>query len=103
MTARILRELGYLVASRRHEGGPGDILAWTPQVPKGKGTSLVDVPPLLVEVKNTALPFSKLGPIQRRDLLMAEEDYGVEAMLCWWPRGFRHCFWVPTDDWPPTT
>lgn len=104
LTAAYLRSAGYLVASRRHEPGPGDLLAWTPHVAPNGGRRLVEVPPLLVEVKNTGRgPFQELTPPDRRDLLMAEEDYGVEPILCWWPPSSSlGPFWIPAEDWPPT-
>jgi hypothetical protein len=100
-TMRALTEAGYMVASRRHVGGPGDVLAWTPHVAPTNGRKLVEVPPLLVEVKNTDWPSMK--PQARRDMLMAAEDWGVEPMLCWWPpNSSLGPFWIPAEDWLPT-
>lgn len=101
-TAGVLRAAGHLVASRRHEAGPGDLLAWTPNVPLNGGRRLVDVPPLLIEVKHTLQPFGHFGGVDRRDMLQAAEDYGVEPILAWWPPGSRILIWIPPEEWPRT-
>lgn len=93
-----LREAGYLIASRRHEPGPGDELGIRP----GEIA-------LLVEVKGVkAGPFGgDFSPEDRRAMLAL---YFVEPMLAWrfqyqekpggrWLWGIA---WMPPDDWPPS-
>src|SRR6476659_2019332 len=84
LVASIGRELGYLVCSRRHEGGAGDQL-WLP--PWTDPTPLVPEVPLLIEVKATAKPWDKFRTLDRSDLLSTAAVYGCEAMLAWKPPG----------------
>lgn len=91
--AAVLRKQGYLVASLRHEFGAGDLLGVSPN---GHG-------PLLVEVKGTMdLPWrSTWGPEQRRLMLTAAVQWGVEPILAWWPPHLvGGPIWVPADEWP---
>lgn len=91
-----LREAGYLVASRRHEPGPGDELGVRP----GEIA-------LLVETKATKdLPWrSDFGPAERKAMTSV---YFVEPILAWRIRyqvpGERRwqwgTCWLPPEDWP---
>ena len=103
--AALLIEAGYLLASRRHFGGAGDLLAVDPLA--GDGCSFA---PLLIEVKATAaIPWQAgsdhFGPARRRELIEAAEVWGVEPMLAWAPPGMPRgeaggVFWIPVDEWP---
>ena len=96
--AIFLRDLGYLVASRRHIGGAGDLLCievddefWPPS-------------PLLVEVKtNGSSPFATFAPQDRANLLSTAEQYGCEPLLMWWPTPSVGPFCIPAEDWPLLT
>lgn len=100
--AAVLRELNYAVASRRHEAGPGDILA----VP----LAVREQRPLLVEVKaTTGLPWassSHFGPVDRGALLLAGDCWDCEPMLAWLPPWLQkrgepaRVIWLPDDEWP---
>lgn len=125
-----LRELGYLVASLRHVGGPADLLA-VPKAPSGlrivsptgnrtvtvepgmaypvtgsppESVRFIDPPkPLLVEVKGTKdYPWrSTWGPDARALMIEAGVTYGVEPILAWWPPSLRGGpIWLPVEDWP---
>lgn len=96
--ANVLRDLGYLVSSRRHLGGAGDLLAiaalWDLSAPYRQ--------PLLIEVKGTTgVPWasSAFGPADRADLLITAELHGCEPMLAWWPPNLG-LVWLPAEDWP---
>lgn len=94
--AIFLRDLGYLVASRRHIGGAGDLVAW-------KEDADISAPagPLLIEVKtNKAGPFATFTIRDRIDLLLTARQYGCEGLLCWWPTPAVGPFWIPAEDWP---
>lgn len=94
--ASALRELGYLVSSRRHEAGAGDLLA----LPVWRHVHCL---PLLVEVKGTTdLPWrSNWGPDDRAQMIEAGVRYRLEPMLAWWPPGLRGGpVWLPISDWP---
>ncbi|MGH2761427.1 MAG: hypothetical protein ACRDLD_02415 [Thermoleophilaceae bacterium] len=88
----MLRAAGYLVASRRHEGGAGDHLAIHPVHS-----------PLLVETKGTGdLPWrSTFGPLARQALTQTADAFGAEPLMAWWPPGLK-CgpIWLPAEDWP---
>jgi hypothetical protein len=97
--AQVLRDAGYMVASRRHEPGPGDLLAWRVML-TWAGSFL---PPLLVEVKGTLDPpwRSTWGAARRREMLEAKITHGVEPILAWWPPYLRGGpIWLPPEDWP---
>jgi hypothetical protein len=102
--ARILRELGYLVASLRHVGGPADLLA-LPGQPEDQlaGFNIYWEPdiPLLVEVKGTTdYPWaSSWGPSRRAEMIEAGVKWNVEPVLAWWPPNHGP-IWLPVEDWP---
>jgi hypothetical protein len=101
--ARLLERFGYLVASRRHFGGAGDLLAWRP-VSLFAADNGETSRPLLIEVKATVcVPWhsaSHFGPAQRADLFGAAEDYDVEPLLAWVPPYLGGVVWCPVEDWP---
>ena len=90
-----LEDAGYLVASRRHIGGAGDILAVIPR-PKLKPT----VAALLVEVKtNGSSPFATFYPPDRAELIATAIEYQCTPLLCWTPSAST-IFYIPEDEWP---
>ena len=92
-----LEDLGYLVSSRRHVGGAGDLLAIQGDV----GVWFLDQGrPLLIEVKTSARAFSSFPPADRNALLETAHEYGCEPLLCWWPTEECGPFWIEASDWP---
>lgn len=105
--AEVLRDLGYLVASRRHEPGPGDHLAVYPGLGQHLSSrALFRYRPLLVETKGTVqVPWSAggdcFGPDERAALIHAGLEWNVEPVLAWWPPSLRGGpIWLPVEDWP---
>jgi hypothetical protein len=93
--AIFLRDLGYLVSSRRHIGGAGDLLCIDPF--EGYWPQA----PLLVEVKSDkAGPFATFLPTDREAMSDVALVYGCEPLLCWWPTPTVGPFWIPADEWP---
>ena len=93
--ATYLRDLGYLVASRRHIGGAGDLLAVDP----GHEDGWHD--PLLCEIKSDkAGPFATFTPLDRAEMLFTARQYGCEPLLVWWPTPSMGPFWITPDEWP---
>jgi hypothetical protein len=90
--ARLLQSHGYLVASLRHYGCPGDMLALHP-----------DHRPLVVEVKGTKdFPWNDykgFGRPRRQELADIGESHGAEVLLCWWPP-YHGPFWIEPSEWP---
>lgn len=87
--ARLLESEGWLVGSRRHIGGAGDLLA----VKAG-------CIPRLVEVKSTkAGPWMHFRWKDRADMLETAMEMRVEAWLLWWPAQ-RDPKWLPAAEWP---
>lgn len=88
--AQIMQRDGWLVASRRHIPGAGDLLA----VHRTRGIRLI-------EVKSTAQgPYERFGPADRKAMRLAAYEVGALAWLAWWPpRG--PLLWLREDEWPP--
>lgn len=101
MVADGLRKNGYLVASMRHVGGPGDLLACAPL-----DTARMYRPrPLLIEVKGTKdfpwLDYKGFGRPRRQEMIDAGVEWNVEPILAWWPPHLRGGpIWLPASDWP---
>jgi hypothetical protein len=84
------REFGYLVSSRRHEGGPGDQL-W-------RGSSPTD---LLIEVKAGRDPWENFRPADRDAMIEAGARYNVTPLLAFVIHvKRREVMWIPVEDWP---
>ena len=97
-----LEDADYLVASRRHIGGAGDLLAVGEMTWDSVGWEGVDVetwPILLIEVKSSARAFSSFPPADRTALLETAREYGCEPLLCWTPSAGT-IFYIPEDEWP---
>jgi hypothetical protein len=91
--ARDLTEKGFLVSSRRHAPGAGDILAVQRQsVP-------LTWDPLLVEVKATdAGPYAGFPPEDRTLMRETGFHFNLEPVLAW-VCGER-IFYIAESDWP---
>ena len=78
-----------MVASRRHRGGAGDLLAFHPARR-----------PWLIECKATTRgPFAGFPPADREALIAYSERNGLVAMLAWrTPEG--EIRWVPKEGFP---
>ena len=88
--ANELAEAGWLVGSRRHITGPGDLLAVYP----GRV-------PLLIEVKTTSYgPFDRFGPEARKALQTAAADSGALAILAWRKPGMPTWKMLAAGSWP---
>jgi hypothetical protein len=108
-----LTALGYLVGSRRHIAGPGDLLAvgtlpglrvWgsSLELPRPP-TSTKSGQALLVEVKaTTTVPWasSNFSPEDRLAMTTAAAIWDVEPILAWRPPGVGATIWLPPEDWP---
>lgn len=82
--ARRLEDRGWIVGSRRHIGGAGDLLAVRAESPGAGSTGYVAV--RLIEVKSTAGgPWERFGPAARAELVAAALRAGASAELWWWP------------------
>jgi Holliday junction resolvase len=89
-SARLLEGEGYVVASRRHTSGPGDLLA-------------VDGvhAPVLAEVKvGKSSPYENFRSHDRQAMREYAEAFNLEAVLLFWPpRAHRHRV-IPEEEWP---
>jgi len=96
-----LEDAGYLVASRRHIGGAGDLLAieWPYSGMNRSGGRYGYRQPLLIEVKTSARAFSSFSLVDRSALLETAHEYGCEPLLCWTPSAGT-IFYIPEDEWP---
>ena len=83
-----LEEQGWGVGSRRHVGGPGDLLA----------VSLTEV--RLIEVKSTLRPYSHFHPADRAAMIEFGKLIGADPWLYWWPKGRGTWEEIPPADWP---
>lgn len=91
--ARALEDDGYLVGSRRHIGGAGDLLA-AKLYPESGLLAL-----LLIEVKSTIGPYDHFGPKDRRAMIRAADKVQADPLLYWWPKGGRLRI-IGREDWP---
>lgn len=102
--AHVLQDDGWLVASRRHIGGAGDLLATRPRsetIMVDRTSLLITEPELwLIEVKSTVNgPYENFRPADRQALRDLAMEYGAQAYLAWWPP--RHGLQlIHSSDWP---
>ena len=89
-----LQERGYVVGSRRHVGGAGDLLA----VHESLSSTLI-------EVKTTAGgPWERFGPVARHDLYTTATRVRARPCLAWAPRGDLAALrFIYAEDWPSET
>lgn len=91
--AKWLESLGYIVGSRRHRKGGGDLIAWKP------GT-LGTYELLLVECKRTKRPY--LSPAERESLIDTARKFDATPRLAWaaGPESRIHLIGPDDDRWP---
>lgn len=91
LTAKLLSEDGWLVASRRHIGGAADLLAIKP-----------NHRPRLVEVKCRRELYSGSGfsRADRAALIAEAERFDAEPLCAWWKPRAREPVWLGVGDWP---
>jgi hypothetical protein len=107
-TARILESFGYLVASRRHVGGAGDLVAILLGDTVEVRNRLEPLPPitrgLLVEVKRgTGNPWENFRHGDRIAMVEAGFLYRLTPLLAYWPwspSANKHPIWLEQSDWP---
>jgi Holliday junction resolvase len=92
--AREGQEHGYLVASLRHFGCPGDQL-WL--CPDGKWRP---EKPLLIEVKSTPEPWMQFRREDRAALIAAALQFGCEPLLALIAPGLGGVAYLSPEDWP---
>jgi hypothetical protein len=106
-TAKWLEERGCLVASRRHTGGAGDLIAvhYDPNAPYSTGMSGRPVTTVwLIEVKaNEGSPFMNFRGADRLSLVATAKAVGAEPYLAHWPRGMDAPDLIHYTDWPGRT
>ena len=82
---------GWVVGSRRHIGGAGDLLA----------VSTITRRSMLVEVKTTSRgPWADFGPADRKAMSGAASSIGARAYLVWWPTTHEQPEWIAEELWP---
>jgi hypothetical protein len=80
---------GYVVGSRRHVAGPGDLVAWK-----------CDRPPLLVECKRgSGSPYENFRPGDRAALRDYAAARGLVPLLAWRKDRGRLAF-IDAAEWP---
>jgi Holliday junction resolvase len=97
-----LAERNFLVASRRHIAGAGDVLAVRAlamaRLPSGAHKPMHEV--WLLEVKTTAGgPYERFGPKDRAAMLETAQKAGAAPLLAWRPPKKEWKFIGP-DEWP---
>lgn len=89
-----LEEQGWIVGSRRHRGGAGDLLAarWGGDL----GHAL-----WLIEVKSTAGgPYERFGPQDRREMIEAARKVFAQPVLAYWPPRAKTPTFIHEENWP---
>jgi hypothetical protein len=95
-----LKDEGWLVASRRHDPGPGDLLAVRLDAEQTRHWGRIVHGVWLIEVKGTADgPWRNFSKAARREMLEFALDHGAEAVMAWWPPGGQLRF-IHSLDWP---
>jgi Holliday junction resolvase len=98
---RLMEELetdGWLVGSRRHVTGPGDILAMRFGLfSMGGGSTCIG---RLIEVRTCRqLPTDSMEPEELHSLSVAARRSGVSPWIAWSPPGSRAFSWLCERDW----
>ncbi len=94
--ARALEDEGWLVASRRHIGGAGDLLAIRDESQPLGGTEM-----RLIEVKSTVSPYAHFLPLDRKAMREAAAKVPeLTAWLYWWPKGRGEWVEICSRVWP---
>lgn len=87
MVAKQLEAAGWIVGSRRHIAGPGDLLA------------VNQTRRWLIECKATKGPWDHFGPTDRSVMAEYCEIRGLTAMLAL-ALPEKQIRWIPKDRWP---
>jgi hypothetical protein len=89
----LLQADGWLVGSRRHIGGVGDVLAVK--------VDAFGLEALLIEVKASSAPYMNFRRRDRAELAgYCAEREGITPLLAWWaPRAKSHKL-IGEDEWP---
>lgn len=88
-TAALLAEDGWVIASRRHIGGCGDLLAVrTGEIPR------------LIEVKASATPWMNFRRPDRIAMRAYAAVNRLDAQLAWWAPRAKTPVYFGTDQWP---
>jgi hypothetical protein len=103
--AEILQDEGWVVGSRRHIGGPGDLLAvildGDVQAFDHDGSPIAFAEIKLIEVKSTAKSaYERYGRKARAELLEMATSIGAEAELWWWPPRRPEPMRIRSAMWP---
>lgn len=88
-SANILTSEGWIVGSRRHIAGPGDLLA---NKPGERGR--------LIEVKATLTPYAHFGKADRIALREYAKLFGLVPELAYWAPGAKTHEIVDETSWP---
>ena len=86
--AHYKQQRGWLVGSRRHIGGAGDLICSKP-----------GHRPQLIEVKASEEPWENFRPKDREEMLRTAESYDCDALLALSPGAGIPQF-LPSRDWP---
>jgi hypothetical protein len=89
LVAQRLQADGWLVASRRHVGGAGDLLAVR-----------IGHRPLLIEVKSRLNVWEGFRRADRLALVRVAGLFNCSPLLCSWPPGQAEPDWLGPDEWP---
>jgi Holliday junction resolvase-like predicted endonuclease len=89
-----LEEQGWIVGSRRHRGGAGDLLAvWY--------CDDVGYAVWLIEVKSTAGgPYERFGPRDRQEMTRVARRIGAQPVLAYWPPRAKMPTFIHEENWP---
>lgn len=102
LVTRELELLGYIVGSRRHLGGAGDLVAWRGEMawePERPG-------PLLIEVKARLDLWQGFRASDRALMIDTALSFGLVPLIAWLPfplpkTGVRpRIVWLPASEWP---
>ncbi len=95
-SAEIFTADGFVVGSRRHIGGPGDLLC----VRSGGDIRGGRFEILLVEVKATTSPYAHFGKKNRKELFEFALENGCLPLLAYWPARARSHVLLAPAEWP---
>ena len=104
--AQIGREMGYLVSSRRHEGGAGDQVwccfqEWCIDFTGGSELLPAFDRPVLIEVKAGRDPWEHFRPDDRAAMIEAGVRWNVTPLLAFvLSVKKREVMFIPVEDWP---
>jgi len=95
-TTKLLEAEGWVVGSRRHLAGPGDLLAV-------RATTWTGAPlekPRLIEVKARVHLWQGFRREDRKALAEYCEEHGLVAQVAWWKPRARAPVYLGVAEWP---